>query len=139
MRYVLSLVAVFVCLLAAPVFAADGNVSQPTLDILGLSGMQTLSDEDGMQVRGMSSAAWTQGLSLVSGLLVDPATKSYVLGADVNRADASAENAGFQVLSQASHAQSSSLSISLEVTTSTSSFIGMIIGGAGGSGSAAAQ
>jgi hypothetical protein len=136
MRYALALVAV---LMAAPVFAGEGHVPQSTLDSIGLAGMETLSDADGMQVRGMSGNAHTQGLSLVSGLLIDLGTKSYVFGSDTNYAHATAENAGLQVLTQASHIQASSLVLSLNVTSVQGIFSGLLRGAAGGSGMASSQ
>ena len=44
--------AVLVVLVAVPALAGDGNVPQSTLASLGLGGMQKMSDDDGMQVRG---------------------------------------------------------------------------------------
>ncbi len=137
MRYAFALVAV---LMAAPVFAGEGHVPQSTLDAIGLAGMETLSDAEGMQVRGLSGNAHTQGLSLVSGLLIDSlGTKSYVFGSDTNYAHATAENAGLQVVTQASHEQGSGIALSLDVMTLTSQFSGMLLGGAGGYGFAASQ
>ena len=122
---------------AAPAFAAD--VPQSTLAELGLAGIEIVSDAEGMQVRGMSANAMTMGTSLVSGLLIDPATKSFIFGTDANAAMASAENAGLQVLTQATHTQESAINLSLNVTTLTSTFIGTLVGGAGGSGFASGQ
>jgi hypothetical protein len=45
----LALVALF----AAPVLAANGNVSSDMLSKMGLSSMQVMSDEQGTSVRGM--------------------------------------------------------------------------------------
>ena len=139
MKYALSLAAILASLSAAPALAADGNVPRFTLDIFGLVGMETLSSEDGMQVRGMSGNAAAMGLSLVTGVLIDPATNSFVFGVDTNAAASSAENAGLQVLTQASHVQASAASLSLDVTTSTSTYSGVLIGGAGGAATASSQ
>ena len=140
MRYAFSLAAILAALVAAPVLAGDGHVPQSTLDAIGLAGMETLSDAEGMQVRGLSGNAHTQGLSLVSGVLIDSlGTKSYVFGSDVNYAHATAENAGLQVVTQASHEQGSGIGLSLDVLTLTSEFHGMLIGSAGGYGYAASQ
>lgn len=142
MKYVVSLFS-FLAIAAAfsvnPVVADDGNVPQSVLADLGLAGMKTVSDAEGMQVRGMSSNAMSMGLSLVTGLLIDPATKSFVFGVDANAAMASAENAGLQVLSTARHIQASSVNLNLTVTTNTSFFTGVLTGGAGGSGFASGQ
>jgi len=139
MKYILSATSVMVVLMASQTFAAETHVPKSTLDTLGLAGMQTVSDEEGMQVRGMSSNAMTMGLSLVSGLLIDPDTKSFIFGTDTNAAASSAENAGKQVLTQASHVQSSALNLSLNVSSVGGVFNGVLMGGAGGSGMAAGQ
>ena len=50
--------ALFVAVvLAGPALAGDGNVPQSTLNTLGLSGMETLSDAEGMEIRGKSGNA----------------------------------------------------------------------------------
>jgi hypothetical protein len=139
MRYALSIIVMLSFLYAAPVLADDGHVSQSTLSVLGLGGLEVVSDAEAMQVRGMSGNAWTQGLSIVSGLLIDPNTKSYVWGSDVNMAHASAENAGLQVLTQAEHAQSSAVALDLQVTSVPGIYSGVLAGTAGGSGVAASQ
>jgi len=136
MRYAFALVAV---LMAAPVLAGDGHVPQSTLNAIGLAGMETLSDAEGMQVRGLSGNAHTQGLSLVSGLLIDLGTKSFVFGSDTNYSHGSAENAGLQVLTQATHIQASGLALSLDVTSPQGIFSGLLAGIAGGSGTASSQ
>ena len=86
MRYAfsLALAMILASVLAAPALAGDGHVPQSTLDSLGLAGMQPVSDEEGMQVRGMSGAARVMGISLVSGLVLEPSTKSFVFGSDAN-------------------------------------------------------
>jgi len=139
MKCAFSLAVIFAALVAAPALAGDGNVPQSTLNVLGLAGMETLSDAEGMDVRGLSGNAHTQGLSLVAGLLIDPATKSYIFGTDANYAHADAENAGLQVLTSAEHEQGSAVALSLDVTTLTSEFSGILIGGAGGFGFASSQ
>ena len=139
MKYIFSVASAMVVLMASQAFAGDTRVPQATLDTLGLAGLETVSDEEGMQVRGMSASAMSMGLSLVSGLLIDPATKSFIFGTDANAASATAENAGKQVLTQASHIQSSSLNLSLNVTSVGGAFNGVLFGGAGGSGTAAGQ
>ena len=142
MRYAFCLTTVLACLLAVPALADDGNVPQSTLNALGLAGMQTVSDQEGMQVRGMSGRARSMGLSLVTGLLIDPATSSYVLGVDTNAARSSAQNAGHRVRTEASHMQASTVDLSLYVETHTgvhSVFYGYLVGGAGGSGMAGSR
>lgn len=131
--FVLALVAL-VALAAAPALAGDGQVSGKQLAALGLSGMKSMSDTQGMTVRGQSSNAKSSGSSLVFGVLIDPHTGSFVSGSTVNFSKGTAENAGLNALSNAGHNQGSALDLGLNVITATSSFSGRIIGGAGGSG-----
>ena len=131
MKYAATL-AVVLSFSAVPAFAEDGNVSESALQSLGLADIQSMTDEEGMEVRGMSGSAMAMGLSLVTGLVIDPATKSFVFGADANAAMSTAENAGKQIFTQAQTVQSSSVALSLNVVTSTSSFSGVLVGGAGG-------
>lgn len=79
-------------LVAAPVWAADGNVPQNTLKSLGLSGMQPVSDAEGMQVRGANSAfGMVKGTSLIAGQLLTPDTKNFVSFSSINEVDGNAE------------------------------------------------
>ena len=144
MRYIfsLALATILMSLVAAPAFAGDGHVPQSTLRSLGLAGMQPVSDEEGMQVRGMSGAAKVMGMSLVVGLLIDPVTSSYLFGADGNHVMASAENAGCRVRTEAFKEHLSTVELSLTVDIDGglySHFEGYLIGGAGGSGYAWSQ
>jgi len=135
MRNILPITAMLVALSASQVFAGD-QVPSNALDALGLGDMQVVSDAEGMQVRGKSSSAMSMGLSLITGLLVDPDTKSFIFGSDVNAASATAENAGKNIISMVSHSQSSALNLELNILTATSVFTGSLIGGAGGMGMA---
>ena len=139
MKYVFSVASAMVVLMASQAFAGDNRVPESTLDSLGLAGMESVSDEEGMQVRGMSANAMSMGMSLVTGLLIDPGTKSFVFGADANMAAATAENAGKQILTQASTAQNSSVHLSLDTSSIGGVFSGYLYGTAGGSGTAAGQ
>ena len=136
MRHTFSLAMMLSSLLTASALAGDGNVPQSTLNVLGLAGMEIVSDEEGMQVRGMSGAAATMGHSLVSGVLIDPGTNSYVFGVDANTASASLETTSFLPVTGPSHATLSTVNLSLSVTSPLGAFSGVLIGGAGGSGSA---
>ena len=144
MRYALSLslVAVLVCLLAAPALAGDGNVPQSTLRSLGLAGMETVSDAEGMQVRGMSGCARVMGISVVSGLVLEPSTKSFVFGSDANFVTANAENAGCRMRAEAYKEHLSFVDLQLQVDIQNgpySHFEGTLYGGAGGTGFAWAK
>ncbi len=122
-----TLCALFV---AGPVTADDGHVPQSTLQSLGLGDMQVLSDDDGMSVRGMGGAkAW--GTSIVSGLLLDPATKSFVFGSDTNMSGSTATGGG-KSGATAYQENYSNIDLGLVVNTNTSNFVGFIFGGAGG-------
>jgi hypothetical protein len=55
MKYVACLVAL-VALGAAPVLAGDTYVPRSTLAAMGLSGLQPLSDAQGLSIRGMGSS-----------------------------------------------------------------------------------
>jgi hypothetical protein len=132
MKYLCSLVAIMTVAIASSAFAGDGAVPKSSLNALGLNGMQVLSDEAGLEVRGMSSNAKAMGLSLVTGLLIDPHTKSFVFGVDANLAKATAENAGLNAVSSAATAQQSAVGLQLNVVTDVSSFSGVLLGGAGG-------
>ena len=136
MRCAFFLAAVLTSLLTASTFAGDGNVPQSILDVLGLADMEAVSDEEGMQVRGMRGAATTLGHSFVVGLLIDPVSDSYVFGSDTNYASAYSETTYSRSASNASHATASAVDLSLNVTNPTGTFSGVLIGGAGGSGNA---
>jgi hypothetical protein len=139
MRYAICLTAVLAALMAAPAFADSGNVSPSTLATLGLDGMEVLSDEDGMQVRGSGGSTATMGLSLVMGLMIEPSTKSFVFGSDVNTAAACAEVTCVVTDPIAEHTTVSAVALELNVVTTTSTYSGTLIGGAGGSGFAWAR
>ncbi len=138
MKNAIAGIALLLVVGATPVFAEDGQVADSTLAAIGLGDMQVVSDAEGMNVRGMSSSAMSMGTSLIFGQLLDPATKSFVVGSDVNVAGSTATNGGKNIVSQASHIQGSSLGLQLNVTTLTSNFSGILGGVAGGSGLAVA-
>lgn len=131
MRIVLCFATVML-LLTASAFADNGNVRKSTLADLGLAGADILSDDEGMEIRGLSGNAAARGISLVTGLLLDPNSLSFVVGIDTNGAASSAENAGINILTKAAENQASAIDISLSVM-GTSIYNGILIGGAGGS------
>ena len=136
MKSVLTL-AVALVLCAVPAFAADGNVSQETLSALGLTGMQTLSDVDGMQIRGRSSSfGIVKGTSLIFGQLLTPDTKNFVVGSSVNEVDANAEttaSGGLLTLTK-DHEVFLDLNLAVDYPDGTY-YSGLISGFAGGVGS----
>jgi hypothetical protein len=60
MRHLLSLVCV-IGLSVAPALAGDGHVTRQSLSKMGLSGMQVMTDDQGMQIRGTSIAVAAGG------------------------------------------------------------------------------
>jgi len=139
MRYAFSLAAILASLLAAPAFADDGHVPQATLDTLGLANMETLSAEEGMQVRGMGGSAAVIGVSVVTGLIIDPDTKSYVFGTSTDFAGACLETVCPFSPPDPFQEHASALSLGLNVVSPLGAFDGLLIGGAGGSATALAQ
>ncbi|MGE3999537.1 MAG: hypothetical protein AB7I48_04920, partial [Planctomycetaceae bacterium] len=134
MKFTVTMAALFTLFVAGAARAEDGHVPQSTLASLGLGDMQVLSDNDGMAVRGMSGAtAW--GTSVVTGLLLDPDTKSFVIGTDANMSGSSS-SAYSKHGSFAYQDNHSYVELALVVSTSTSNFTGLLIGGAGGNSAA---
>jgi hypothetical protein len=67
MKTLLSIASVLV-LSAAPAFAGQGHVSRQSLAKMGLAGMQVMTDDQGMQVRGLSIAVAAGGsIATISG------------------------------------------------------------------------
>ena len=130
------IVATLAVALLANSAQAENNVPGSTLEALGLG---TMKANSGSQVRGMSSNAVTGGTSLVSGVLVDGTTNSFIFGSDANVSGASAENAGLQPLTVSSSGQGSSIALSLDVLSVNGQFSGILLGIAGGNSAAAAQ
>jgi len=103
-KMILSLLAIA---LAAPVMASE----PAELNSLGLGGLSVVSEESGMEVRGLSSSVYSSGLSAIRLFVIDPSTGStfnanasnYSSGSDdavtTSISDiASATTAGFDVL-----------------------------------------
>jgi len=134
MKRTLLTTAALLAMGIAPALAEDGHVSHDTLSAIGLGGMQVASDADGMQIRGMSSSAYSSGTSLIFAQLLDPATNNFVVGSDTNAAGSTAENAGLNLVSNASSLQSSGLAFNLNIATLTSLYGGSVSGIAGGAG-----
>jgi hypothetical protein len=47
----------------APAFAGDGSLDQSSLSRMGLAGMKTLSDHDGMAIRGQLAIAYSSSFN----------------------------------------------------------------------------
>ena len=100
MKKTLAILALSV-LVAAPALAEDGRVSQSDLASLGLAGMEVVSDDAGMQVRGMSSNAWATSMTLFNMVMFDPNTGSNFNANFSDFARSSDENAGLNAASSA--------------------------------------
>ena len=60
--------AAIVALCAAPAFAGEGHVSSKSLANMGLTGLKTMDDAQGMTVRGLSIAVVSgQSIATISG------------------------------------------------------------------------
>jgi hypothetical protein len=115
----------------APTFAADQPVPTSTLSALGLSELDVISDAEGENIRGLSGGnGISKGLSMVSGLIVDPISNSFVFGSDVNSAKAGGGYGGAAATQQTS---SIALNLTIEPSSTHTGFYGTIVGGAGGS------
>src|SRR5690606_18781510 len=100
-----------------------------TLAAVGLSDLEMLSDVQGNAVRGMHGSVKAFGKSIVSALLLDAETGSFIAGTDANFASTSAHG-GIAVYDQAS---ALAVELTVEPSGNFSGFNSAIIGGAGGS------
>jgi hypothetical protein len=136
MKFAWSVVAILG--FSANAFGGDGQVPKSVLAKVGLAGMETVSDEVGLQVRGRSGNVFSSGRSLVSGVLITPDTKNFVFGSDANLAIATGELAGV-VDPTAAHQTTSLVGLQLGVATNSYVFNGFLYGGAGGFGYASSH
>ncbi|MCY2999152.1 MAG: hypothetical protein NT168_13680 [Planctomycetota bacterium] len=130
------LIAIVATTLVSSVVLADEPATkkltpkgQQMLGQLGLGGLQPIEKKDVSKVRGTGGAAATRGHSFISGMLLDGNSKSYVFGVDTNMGFANLEQCGIAGPIDPFHVQKSSLALQLEVENS---FLGTIIGAAGG-------
>lgn len=80
-----AIVAALAFLVSTSTFAEDDNVSKTTLRSLGLSGIQPMSDTEGMLVRGrLTGNGVVIGTSLISFQLMTPDTNNFVNGNSIN-------------------------------------------------------
>ena len=139
MRYVSCLAAVVAALVAAPAFAGEGHVPPSTLEAIGLAGMETLSDAEGMEVRGQSGAVYTRGINVVAGLVLDPSTKNFLFGSDTNYVQGNGEKTCFWGLLEASHETEAFVALSLGLSTPSGEYYGALLGTTSGYGYAATR
>jgi hypothetical protein len=66
----------------SPVLAGEGNLSNQSLARMGLAGMKTLSDGQGMQLRGLSAQAggWSSTTLIAVGGTTGETTSAYGAG-----------------------------------------------------------
>ena len=130
-----SLTVALMAVLVAPAFAQDGKVSQTDLNALGLGTMQSMTDAQGMEVRGQASAM-VIGTSLVFGQMISPDTKNFITGSDVNMVQATdSDPAGGPDPAFKEHLSLLTLNLG-PITDGTNTFTGALNGIAGGVGQA---
>jgi hypothetical protein len=116
-------------------FAAAVEAKQPTvLDQAGLSGMQQMSDSEGQTIRGQAYVAGSRGMSFVSGMLIDPATGSHVVGTNIQFSGGVTSGELWDIAPRVISAQGSAINLSLNIESNNSVFSGAISGMAGGLG-----
>jgi hypothetical protein len=113
-----------------------GEVAPSTLKSLGLGGMRVVSDREGMQIRGQSSAAAASSLSAYGLFLYDPNTGSTGNFNGSSFGAASGENGGLNSASQADATSNTNqafigASITFNGVNYTAIVTGVSIGGKG--------
>ena len=110
-------------LLVVPASAGDRNVPQSTLDALGLGGIQVVSDEAGMQLRGMSASSRTAAVSAFSVTIVDPFSGSTTTQSGGQSSVGTDENAGLNATASASSSTNAqSTASTIVITTGANTF-----------------
>jgi hypothetical protein len=113
--------------------AAEKVMTKAALKSVGLAKIQPITAREGSKVRGEGGSAITAGMSFVSGMLIDPKTKSYVFGVDTNHASTCFDIGCISGMIDPIHETESRLQLGLEVETL---FLGTITGGAFGGATA---
>ncbi len=129
MKFVLTLALLSTSVVSVAIAGESGEISRSTLSALGLGDMMTLSDAQGMQVRGMHANAATRGSSIAFGLVVDPVTSSFLSGTDTDLAASTTDGSG-SISAAQGHAVG--INLVLDVGTGTSAFMGTLVSGSGG-------
>ncbi len=115
--------------------AAAVEAKQPSvLDQAGLSGMQQMSDNEGQTIRGQAYLAGSRGMSFVSGMLIDPATGSHVVGTNIQFSGGVTSGELWDSVPRVTSAQGSALNLSIRIESNNSAFSGSLTGLAGGLG-----
>ena len=108
MKYALAIVAVLAVMTARSAMAEDGRVSKSLLSSLGLAGLQEVSDEAGMEVRGQGAIVFAFSFAqlAVDGPLpfFEPGNNAAATAAGfVAGADLSTNTGGVQVVTAANN------------------------------------
>lgn len=83
MKRILLLAAAVVAVSAGNVMAHDGQLSNNTLAKMGLSNMEAMSDEAGMEVRGKFAVSFSNAISFAPGAFTFSTGPSANAGANV--------------------------------------------------------
>lgn len=113
--------------------AAEKAMTKAALKNAGLAKIQPITAREGHKIRGEGGSAVTAGMSFVSGMLIDPKTKSYVFGVDTNHASTCFDVGCIAGMIDPIHQTESRLQLGLEIE---GLFLGTISGGAFGGASA---
>jgi hypothetical protein len=134
MKNILVILSVLLVFVAVPVMAED--VPDATLSALGLGGMQSVSDAEGMHVRGQASSfGFVTGTSLIFGQLLTPDAKNFIVGSSTNEVDANAETTAAGGAMTVDKLHGTTLALGLSVTfPDLTSYFGTLGGTAGGAG-----
>ena len=117
------------------------QVSNSALQAAGLNGMQQISDDEGMEIRGRSFSAAVKGTSLIFFQLLTPDTKNFLVGSSVNEVDGFASTSVDPVLAKDHLVFVGTLSDGqllpniLSVSYDNFDYVGAVAGVAGGTGS----
>ena len=133
---IFALVAIVTIVIAAPALAEDGNVSKTTLNTLGLTDLQQMTDVEGNQVRGkLNGNGGVIGTTLISFQLLTPDSQNFINGSSINTAigDAQFGQAG-ELLGKA-HL----VGIGPAITLDIGSWVGSVVGSIGGNGTVELQ
>jgi len=122
------------------VLAAPAVANEPTaLDDLGLGGLQVVSEDAGMAVRGLSASAQGTGLSAFAAIVYDPISSSQFNFNSNNFMQATDENAGLGAVGLSTAGVETTIGITawdLAIGEFSASFTAALLFGAGQSSGA---
>ena len=98
----------------------------------GLGAMEELTDGQGASIRGQAFGAAASGMSLVTGLIVDPMTASHVQGTSIQFSGGANAGEGWLYGAQRTiSSQTATLAVSLAIQSQNSLFLGRLSGASG--------